>query len=106
MGSTLKEADWQKQVIDLARLRGWRVAHFRPAMTKRGNWVTPVAADGKGFPDLTLARKGRVIFAELKSDTGRLGPEQKLWLQELEGDQVEAYMWRPRDWDTVMEVLT
>lgn len=43
------ERQWQAQVIELARILGWRVAHFRPALTKHG-WRTPVQADGAGFP--------------------------------------------------------
>ena len=47
----MSERELQDAVIQLARLLGWRVAHFRPAMTTRG-WRTPVSADGAGFPDL------------------------------------------------------
>lgn len=34
------EAQFQAAVVDLARLAGWRVAHFRPARTSHG-WATP-----------------------------------------------------------------
>ncbi len=78
----LSEAEWQKQVIDLAHVYGWTVAHFRPARTAHG-WRTPVSADGKGFPDLVLVRHDELIFLELKSDTGRLSNEQKDWLEKL-----------------------
>ena len=63
------EDDWQRQVVDLARLRGWRVAHFRPARTERG-WRTPVEADGAGFPDLLLVRGAQLLAVELKTDAG------------------------------------
>lgn len=43
------EIQWQAQVIELAHILGWTVAHFRPALTKHG-WRTPVQADGAGFP--------------------------------------------------------
>lgn len=100
----LLEKDWQKQVIDLARILKWRVAHFRPAMTKHG-WVTPVAADGKGFPDLLLTRDDRLVVAELKSDTGKLAVDQTIWLAAFEAAGAETYIWRPTDADTVLHTL-
>ncbi len=87
------EAAFQKGVIQLARLLGWRVAHFRPAQDRQGRWKTPMQGD-PGFPDLVLAKGGRVIFAELKRDTkAQLSPEQKLWLKATGGQ-----CWTPADW--------
>lgn len=97
------EKDWQRQVIDLARLLKWRVAHFRPAMTKHG-WATPVAADGKGFPDLCLVRE-RLIFAELKRDGGKLADDQRIWLAALEHAGIEVHVWRPADAEQVLQTL-
>lgn len=96
----MSEAELQKIVIDMAHLFGWYVAHFRAAQTAKG-WRTAVSADGKGFPDLVLAKNGRAIFAELKTDTGRLSIAQKMWLAVLPN----AVVWRPRDLDTVERVL-
>jgi hypothetical protein len=98
------EADFQAAVIDLARTLGWRVAHFRPARTEQG-WRTPVAADGKGFPDLVLCRD-RVIYAELKPARGRVSDEQLLWLDALAGAGAEAHLWRPDDWPAIQTALT
>jgi len=100
MSAPICEADLQQAVIDLAHLLRWRVAHFRPAMT-RGRWSTPVSGDGAGFPDLVLVRGGRVIFAELKAAKGRLRPEQEVWLDALraaDGPTLSTYTWRPDDW--------
>ena len=83
-------------VVDLAHFYGWKVAHFRPAMTAKG-WRTPVSADGKGFPDLVLV-KGRVIFVELKSQKGKVTEEQYLWGQALVKSRQEYYFFRPSDW--------
>jgi hypothetical protein len=99
------EADWQGAVLDLAELCGWKRAHFRRARTKHG-WVTPVAADGKGFPDLVLVKPGRgVIFVECKSDEGVPSREQKAWRDVLLASGAEWYLWRPSDWDEVVRVL-
>ena len=70
----ISEADFTRQLIDLAHLTGWRVAHFRPAQTARG-WRTPMSGD-IGYPDLTLAKGGRLIVAELKAEGGSATPEQ------------------------------
>lgn len=100
-GVRASEADWQSTVVALARLRGWMVHHQRPARTRDG-WRTAVAYDGAGYPDLTLARDGEVLFLELKTDTGRTSLAQRDWLREL-GDH--AHIIRPSDWDRLQELL-
>jgi hypothetical protein len=62
----------------------------------------------KGFPDLVLAKQRRVIFAELKSATGKLSQDQEDWMTELEspvGGSHETYVWRPDDIDEIGKVL-
>ncbi len=97
------EADWQRTVLDLAKVMGWRIAHFRPAMTTRG-WRTPVAADGAGFPDLYLVRE-RGLFLELKREKGKLSEDQIVWIRALLNAQVEVYVCRPRHLEQLAEVL-
>ena len=74
----LTEKELTADVIAMARLFGWRIAHFRSVETKRQGWQTPVQGDGKGFPDLCLVRE-RVIFIELKVGKNKLAPEQETW---------------------------
>jgi hypothetical protein len=101
----LTESQWQRQVLDLARLYGWRAAHFRPARTAHG-WRTPVQADGAGFPDLALVRGRELVFAELKAASGRPTPAQREWLDALGAvPGVRAECWRPGDFDHVHDVL-
>jgi hypothetical protein len=100
--TTLTEDQFQKRVIETAKLYGWKVSHFRAALTRSGRWATPVQGH-KGFPDLVLARAGRIIVAELKTDKGRVSPEQKEWLAAL-GEY--GRLWRPRDWDSVLAELS
>ena len=106
----MTEAELQDAVVELARFKGWRVAHVRPARTEKG-WRTAWSYDGLGFPDLTMVKGFRLIFAELKGERGQLAPEQRAWLEALlppgHYGGVEVYTWRPRDWldGTVERVL-
>jgi hypothetical protein len=98
------EREFQAQVIALARLRGWLVAHFRAARTAKG-WRTAVQGDGAGFPDLLMVRGAVLLVAELKSDTGTLTPAQSAWLAAFSAAGVLAFCWSPRDWPTIERVL-
>lgn len=98
MTAPMSEADWQRRLMDTARLAGWMCAHFRPAKTQRGRWVTPMAGD-KGFPDLVLAKGGRLLLAELKTDKGKPTVEQQAWLAEL---GAHGRLWRPANWEAVL----
>src|SRR5262249_33147361 len=96
--------EFTRQVIQLARLHGWRVAHFRPARTVRG-WWTAVQGDGVGFPDLVLVRGGTVLVAELKVGNNRLSPPQRAWLAAFAAAGIPAHVWRPADWPQVERLL-
>lgn len=106
----ISERVFTAQVIRLAQFYKWRTAHFRPAMTQRGRWVTAVQGDGVGFPDLVLV-KNYVIFAELKTDDGRLRGEQAEWGTALAAISIarpgamDYYVWRPKDYDAILEIL-
>lgn len=108
--SSKPEESFQGQVLNLAKLCGWKVVHFRPARMLQGGkvvWRTPVQGD-KGFPDLVLARNGYRIFAELKIETGNLSDEQQEWLRELgpTDERTLVTVWRPSDWDAIEKILT
>jgi hypothetical protein len=84
----LSEAQLQALVVELAQRAGFLWFHDHDSRRNKA-----------GLPDLILAhpRTGRLIFAELKSATGKERPEQKMWLAAL-GIRHEAYLWRPADW--------
>jgi len=86
------------------------VAHFRPAKTQRQDGSvfhqTAVAADGKGFPDLVLVNTGTVLFVELKTETGRLSPDQLRWEEALRMADANYEVWRPSDWPNVLSILS
>ncbi len=102
---TITEAQWQKTVTDLAELFRWRWYHApenRPVAGRNGTYVQNVR---NGFPDLVLVKGDRLIFAELKRETGTYGPNQEDWLRALAGAHAEVYTWRPRDLAEVREIL-
>jgi hypothetical protein len=92
------ELSFMNQVVKLAELLGWRCYH---TLRSEGS--------AAGFPDLVLVRarhpKPRVIFAELKSDRGRLTDDQRAWLLELRASGQEAYLWAPRNWSAITKLL-
>ena len=83
---------FQDKVEQIAKMNGWLIFHASPKMVRPGVW----RSDGKGFPDLVLAHKNRgLIFAELKSQHGRLSFDQTQWLGAISAAGVEHYVWRP-----------
>jgi hypothetical protein len=101
----MKESTFQSSVIMLAKLHGWLVMHTRAVEIRPGVWKTPLQGHA-GFPDLVLAHQSRgVIFAELKSDTGRLSAMQKTWLDTLDLAGVENHVWQPKDLEKISQRL-
>jgi len=94
----VSEKAFQLKVVQYAYLKGWHVAHFTPAKVRENVWVTPQTGH-TGFPDLVLARRGVVLFLELKTERGVATDGQKAWLTEL-GELGRLY--RPSDWDKIM----
>jgi hypothetical protein len=78
-----------------AKLLGWEDFHQQDSMGTRA-----------GLPDLILVRPPRVIFAELKSEHGRLTPAQRHTLANLMAcPGVETYIWRPHDARDIWRLL-
>jgi len=98
MAVGMLEKDLQRGVIETAHILGWRVAHFRPALNRRGKWATPVTADGAGWPDLFMTRSTRAVAAELKADGNKPTAAQTAWLAALEQAGVETVVWDCQDW--------
>jgi len=91
----MTEAQFMAQVRQLARVCHWQCYH-----TNRSDRSDP------GFPDLVMVRGNRLIFAELKTAKGKLSLPQKEWLASLKRvPDIEVYLWRPDDWDPIVEVL-
>jgi hypothetical protein len=87
----------------MAHLLGWRGMYVKPLQDSRRRWRTPTRGDlAAGWPDLFLVhpKQQRVLFAELKSDSGHLRDEQVRMLELFATAGQEAYLWYPHDLDS------
>ncbi len=90
----MTENELKHAVLAIARKHGWLVFHM-PAATIRGS-------QGRGYPDLTLAREGVALWMELKAEQGTLRPEQEDWAEHLPAGY---YVVRPSDLEHVRGLL-
>jgi|APGre2960657373_1045057.scaffolds.fasta_scaffold08769_4 hypothetical protein len=90
----ITERQFMGKVEQLAEYCGWWVWHDNDSRRNRAGW-----------PDLVLLRPGRLIFAELKTDTGKLSAEQRRILSMLKMAGQEVYIWRPTDFETIRGIL-
>ena len=110
----VSEADFKKRIVDEATRLGWLVFHpVRGSRDKR--WYT--ASQGHvGYPDLTLARDGRVIILELKKHGRYATLAQEKWLTAISGVEwhrdltivngvVSVGCVHPKDWLEIEELL-
>lgn len=90
------EAELREQVRTLAEIYGWQM-YF--------TWNSRHSPSG--FPDLVLANPAqrRVIFAELKTDNGRVTLQQAEWIATLKLCGQETYLWKPEDIATIARIL-
>jgi hypothetical protein len=94
----LTEQAWDAQLFRgpkaLARTLGWTSYH-----------VLHSKGSAHGYPDRTCWRE-RVVFVELKSETGKPTDAQIATLTGLAKAGGECYLWRPRDLDEIAKVLS
>ena len=88
------ERQFQAAIIDLARWTGWRWYHTHDSRRS-------VA----GFPDLTLVRDTRLMFAELKAERGKVSGDQQAWIDALRAAGADVRVWRPGDWNEIEQTL-
>ena len=104
MARKAQESILQSQVIQLAKMNGFRVHHSRNVQLADGRWMTAIAGDA-GFVDLVLAHPQRgVLFIELKSEVGKLSPGQVMWQNAFNG-QIEYWLVRPQDLEKLAKRL-
>lgn len=87
----LSEADWQAKVIYLGTM--CRFQHFHPRVMQGSK---------AGWPDLSFWRPPDFFMVELKTERGKLRPEQERVIAELRSCGLEVLVWRPRDFREVV----
>ena len=108
--SQWSEADLDAEVRRLCLAYGWRYYHSYTSLRSAA-----------GYPDVTLVRPPRVLFAELKKQGGRLTTArlvttrrgyprwvagQVQWLGDLSAcPGVETYLWMPEDVADIIRIL-
>lgn len=92
----LTEKQWQKQVVDMAKLFGFEVYH--PYLSIHSE---------RGWPDLSMVHStnGRLLFVELKAEHGKTTTHQDKWLALLRTTGAEVYLWRPSDFEEAARIL-
>lgn len=97
LDSAVSEATFQQAVIDYLLTRCWRVNH---------NHDSRKSGPHAGLPDIIAARNGRVVFIELKKQSGRVSRHQQAWIDEITiGGTTEIYVFRPADWCEFERIL-
>lgn len=106
-GSVMNEKELTRSIISVARDAGWLVSHAYNSRKSE-----------PGLPDLIMVKPPRVIFAEIKTEKGRLStgrmnkantrwlPGQDDWLEALSHCiGVEYYLWRPGDVENAYAII-
>ena len=91
----ITEKQFESQVKDLAKTFGWLYYH---------TWRS--IHSPAGFPDCVLVKEGRIIFAELKDEKGKVSEQQFEWLEALGKAKAEVYVFRPSDFDKIVGILS
>ena len=89
----MTEKQFQTQIVMVAKANGWIVYHTYDARRS-----------APGFPDLVLVRD-RVLYRELKTNTGRVSPAQQGWGDALTKAGADFKVWRPRDLKSIVKEL-
>lgn len=101
---TATELDWERTIIEGARLLGYRVHGERPARNRNG-WVTPIKGDA-GWPDLVICGHGHLFVVELKRRPNKVTAEQQDWLDALAAAHVHTgVVWVPEGVDGFLATL-
>jgi hypothetical protein len=89
------EKQLQAAVMRLAEAHGWLAYHTHNSRHS-----------AKGFPDIVAVRGPQLLFAELKTQTGKFSTEQTEWLTALERvPGILVRRWRPSDWDEIVSTF-
>lgn len=103
---SISEQHWQADIVEMAERLGWAIMHVNRSRVGEGQNLTVTGYDGKGWPDLALFRPPRSVAIEVKTELGRVTPEQRGWLALLAACGWSTMVARPSDRDRVLALLT
>jgi len=96
----------QARIVEMAAWLGYEYLHIPKRQGADRGWRTAVDGGlGVGWPDLVLARPGRLVFIELKSENGSASKEQRAVLDQLQAAGAHVHLWKPQDWPAIMACL-
>lgn len=81
----LEDKDFAPEVVKLAKLL--KIRWYHPYDSRRSP---------SGFPDYVFVGN-RLMFRELKTETGRVSLTQQEWIDDLKLADQDVDVWRPRD---------
>jgi hypothetical protein len=88
----ITEKHLQELIRKAAIVTGWKFYH---------TWNSMHSA--KGFPDCVLVKGSRLLFVELKNETGKIRPEQEEWMIALAKTGNWCHVIRPSQFDWFFE---
>ena len=92
--SYMTEDELLTAITDAAGYMGWRWHHVRRS-------DKALQMGHSGFPDLVLAKNGRVLFLELKRENAQPRPDQLAWQEAL----LDARVVTPSDLGALLQEL-
>ncbi len=104
LARAMTEDEMLTAILEAATYRGWRAYHIRRS-------DKALAMGHSGFPDVCLARNGKVLFLELKRLGQYARPDQEAWIREINGPEilpsakVQAYQVNTSQLDVVLSWL-
>jgi hypothetical protein len=117
----ISEDEFRAQVNDVAGIYGWSWMFVKPLRAAGGIWKTPTFGPlGKGWPDTMYFRQRdhRILFVEFKRELGKVEPDQERVLEflrtfnvpavsvgSIRPTRVDVDVWRPSDFDRIVEAL-
>lgn len=102
MWRAVSEKDFQATVIKAAWMAGWKYYHPPDNKPNAAGWSQKIVA---GFPDLVLVKPPKMMFVELKRETGETTEEQDEWLQAFRDCGIVSYVWRPSQIVEILKIL-
>ncbi len=96
---TMSERELGQTIREMAEAFGWLC--YQVLDTRNHAKRT-----SRGFPDQFIARPGRALALELKTERGIVTPDQELWVATLDSiPGITGAVIRPHDLDRVEELL-